>query len=60
MLKIPSLWIIYPQKHSSESGTLYCSKVVRYVEDSIFVDNIPTETFLRVWDTLLFEGSKVC
>ena len=60
MLKIPSLWIIYPQKYSSGSGTLYCSKVVRYVEGSIFVDNIPTESFLRVWDTLLFEGSKVC
>ena len=56
MLKITSLWIIYPQKHSSGSGTLYCSNV----EDSIFVDNIPTETFLRVWDTLLFEGRKVC
>ena len=27
---------------------------------TIFVDNIPTETFLRVWDALLFEGSKVC
>lgn len=26
---------------------------------TVFVDNIPTETFLRVWDTLLFEGSKV-
>ena len=60
MLNIPSLWIMYLLKHSSGSGTLYCLKVVRYVEDSIFVDNIPTETFLRVWDTLLFEGSKVC
>ena len=26
---------------------------------TVFVDNIPTETFLRVWDTLLYEGSKV-
>ena len=60
MLKIPSLWIIYQQRHSSGSGTLCFSKVGRYVEDSIFVDNVPTETFLRVWDTLLFEGSKVC
>ena len=60
MLKITSLWIIYLLKHSSGSGTLYCLKVVIYVEDSIFVDNIPTETFLRVWDALLFEGSKVC
>ena len=60
MLKISSLWIIYPQRHSSGSGMLYCLKVVRYVEDFIFLDNIPTETFLRVWDALLFEGSKVC
>ena len=60
MLKIPSLWIIYLLKHFSGSGTLYCLKVVKYVEDYIFVDNIPTETFLRVWDALLFVGSKVC
>ena len=60
MLKILSLWIIYLQNHSSGSETLYTLKVVRYVEDFIFVDNIPTETFLRVWDALLFEGSKVC
>ena len=26
---------------------------------TVFVDNIPTDTFLRVWDTFLFEGSKV-
>ena len=48
MLNIPSMWIIYPQRHSSGSGMLYCLKVLRYVEDYIFVDNIPTETFLRV------------
>ena len=27
---------------------------------TIFVDNIPVETFLRVWDTFLYEGNKVC
>ncbi|ELU03415.1 hypothetical protein CAPTEDRAFT_172092 [Capitella teleta] len=26
---------------------------------TIFVDNIPVETFLRIWDTFLYEGSKV-
>jgi len=26
---------------------------------TIFVDNIPTEMFLRIWDTFLYEGSKV-
>ena len=48
MLNIPSMWIIYPHRHSSGSGMLFCLKVLRYVEDYIFVDNIPTETFLRV------------
>lgn len=26
---------------------------------TVFVDNIPIETFLRIWDAFLFEGSKV-
>ena len=26
---------------------------------TVFVDNIPTETFLRIWDSFLYEGSKV-
>jgi hypothetical protein len=26
---------------------------------TVFVDNIPTETFLRIWDAYLYEGSKV-
>ncbi|GAB1606296.1 Hypothetical predicted protein [Argonauta hians] len=26
---------------------------------TIFVDNVPPETFLRVWDAFLYEGSKV-
>ena len=26
---------------------------------TIFIDNIPTEMFLRIWDTMLCEGSKV-
>ncbi|KAL3869079.1 hypothetical protein ACJMK2_041805 [Sinanodonta woodiana] len=26
---------------------------------TLFVDNVPPEMFLRVWDTFLFEGSKV-
>ncbi|XP_052274316.1 TBC1 domain family member 2B-like isoform X2 [Dreissena polymorpha] len=26
---------------------------------TVFVDNIPTEMFLRIWDTFLYEGSKV-
>jgi hypothetical protein len=26
---------------------------------TIFVDNIPVETFLRIWDAFLYEGSKV-
>lgn len=25
----------------------------------LFVDNLPVETYLRVWDTFLYEGSKV-
>jgi hypothetical protein len=25
----------------------------------IFVDNVPTRTYLRIWDTFLYEGSKV-
>ncbi|ESN93377.1 hypothetical protein HELRODRAFT_88787, partial [Helobdella robusta] len=26
---------------------------------TIFVDNLPVSTFLRIWDTFLYEGSKV-
>ncbi|XP_067677060.1 TBC1 domain family member 2B-like [Haliotis asinina] len=26
---------------------------------TVFVDSVPTETFLRVWDSFLYEGSKV-
>lgn len=26
---------------------------------TLFVDNVPPETFLRIWDTFLYEGSKV-
>ncbi|XP_052070104.1 TBC1 domain family member 2B-like isoform X2 [Mytilus californianus] len=26
---------------------------------TIFIDNIPTGTFLRIWDSFLYEGSKV-
>ncbi|XP_060589227.1 TBC1 domain family member 2B-like [Ruditapes philippinarum] len=26
---------------------------------TVFVDNVPTEMFLRIWDTFLYEGSKV-
>ncbi|XP_052776257.1 TBC1 domain family member 2B-like [Mya arenaria] len=26
---------------------------------TVFVDNIPTEMFLRIWDSFLYEGSKV-
>lgn len=26
---------------------------------TIFIDNIPTSTFLRIWDSFLYEGSKV-
>lgn len=26
---------------------------------TIFVDNVPPETFLRIWDSFLYEGSKV-
>jgi len=26
---------------------------------TIFIDNIPVETYLRIWDTFLFEGTKV-
>ena len=26
---------------------------------TIFVDNIPVETYLRIWDTFLYEGNKV-
>jgi len=25
---------------------------------TLFVDNIPVETYLHIWDTFLFEGSK--
>ena len=27
---------------------------------TVFVDNIPVETFLRIWDAFLYEGTKVC
>ena len=26
----------------------------------IFVDSLPVDLFLQVWDAFLFEGSKVC
>lgn len=26
---------------------------------TIFVDNIPVDTYLRIWDVFLYEGSKV-
>jgi hypothetical protein len=26
---------------------------------TVFVDNIPVETFLRIWDAFLYEGTKV-
>ncbi len=26
---------------------------------TIYVDNIPVETYLRIWDTFLYEGNKV-
>ena len=26
---------------------------------TIYVDNIPTETYLRIWDSFLYEGNKV-
>ncbi|PRD18672.1 UNVERIFIED_CONTAM: tbc1d2b, partial [Trichonephila clavipes] len=27
---------------------------------TIFVDNVPVEIYLRIWDVFLYEGSKVC
>ena len=27
---------------------------------TVFVDNIPVDTYLRIWDTFLYEGNKVC
>lgn len=26
---------------------------------TVFVDNIPVDTYLRIWDVFLYEGSKV-
>ncbi len=26
---------------------------------TVFVDNIPVNTYLRIWDTFLYEGNKV-
>ena len=26
---------------------------------TLFVDNIPPQTYLRIWDSFLYEGSKV-